>query len=346
MPAEPFGAMPDGRPVTRVTLERDGVRLRVLTLGATVQALEVAGANVALGFADVTGYLTSGRPGPYFGATVGRCANRIADARFTLDGREHRLAANDGPHTLHGGPEGFDRRVWTVAEQRDDAVTLRLESPDGDQGFPGAVTVTATYALAPGGVVALGYTATTDAPTVVNLTNHTSFNLAGEGAGDVLGHELELAAPQYLPARADLVPADGPAPVAGTPFDFTRPAPIGGRIRAAGEAQLVHGRGYDHAFVLDRADAADDALALAARLRDPASGRSLAVWTTAPGLQLYTGGFLDGTLVGTSGRPYRQGDGVALETQAHPDTPNRPELGSVVLRPGETYTSRTEWRFA
>jgi aldose 1-epimerase len=346
MAAEPFGAMPDGRPVTRHTLERDGLRLRVITLGATVQSLEGGGANVALGFADLAAYLGSGRPGPYFGATIGRYANRIAGARFVLDGREHRLTPSDGPHALHGGADGFDRRVWTVAEEGEDAVTLRLESPDGDQGFPGALTVEATYALAPGGVVALGYRATTDAPTVVALTNHTSFNLAGEGTGDVLGHELELAAGRYLPVGPDLVPADGPAPVAGTPFDFTTPAPIGARIRTPGDAQLVRARGYDHAFVLDRAGAADGELALAARLRDPASDRSLAVWTTEPGVQLYAGGFLDGTLVGTSGRPYRQGDGVALETEALPDTPNRPAFGSVVLRPGETSASRTEWRFA
>jgi aldose 1-epimerase len=336
---ESFGTLPGGQPVVRHTLDRGGLRLRVLSYGALVQSLELDGVNVALGFDNLGDYVERNSPGPYLGATIGRFANRIADGRFTLDGRKHRLDRNDGPNALHGGADGFDRRLWTVVERTEHAVRLRHTSPDGEEGYPGTLTVEVLYELQPGGVVGIAYHAVTDKPTVVNLTNHTSFNLAGEGSGTVDGHELEVRASRYLPVDLTAIPAGGPAPVTGTPLDFTRPAAIGPRIRTH-HAQLAIGQGIDHAYVLDH----DEGLGLAVRLSDPASGRTLEVRTTEPGLQVYTGNFLDGSLVGSGGRTYRQGDGIALETQHHPDSPNRPDFPSTVLRPGEAFASRTEWR--
>lgn len=344
MSPEPFGTTADGEPVVRHTLQRDGLRLRVLSYGAIVQSLELPDAggravNVVLGFAELGDYLAHNSPGPYFGATIGRYANRIAGGRYVLDGMEHAVTRNDGPNALHGGADGFDRRLWEVAERTEHAVRLRRTSPAGEEGHPGRLTVDVTYALPGDGVVAIAYRAVTDAPTVVNLTNHTSFNLAGEGSGTVDGHVLEVRAARYLPVDATAIPAGRPATVAGTPLDFRSPAAIGPRVRA-GDAQLAVGRGIDHAYVLDD----EDGLRLAARLRDPGSGRELEIRTTEPGLQVYTGNFLDGALVGTGGRRYRQGDGLALETQHHPDSPNRPDFPSTVLRPGEVFASRTEWR--
>ncbi len=352
--AEAFGTTAGGEPVVRHTLARDGLRLRVLSYGAIAQSLEMPDAggravNVVLGFARLGDYLEHNSPGPYFGATIGRFANRIAGGRYALDGREHAVTRNDGPNALHGGTHGFDRRLWDVAERTEHAVRLRRTSPAGEEGHPGALTVDVTYELRPGGVVGIAYRATTDAPTVVSLTNHTSFNLAGEGSGTVDGHTLEVRARRYLPVDATAIPTGPPADVAGTPLDFRSPAPIGPRARAD-DAQLAVGRGIDHAYVLDGADdrsgPGPDGLRLAARLRDPASGRRLEVHTTEPGLQVYTGNFLDGSLAGTGGRTYRQGDGIALETQHHPDSPNRPDFPSTVLRPGEVFASRTEWRLS
>ena len=333
--AEALGSTPAGEPVTRHTLVRDDLRLRILSFGAIVQSLEVGGVNVALGFADLATYLKGNDP--YLGAVVGR---------FTLAGREHVLARNNGPNALHGGDEGFDRRVWEEAEAGEHRLVLRRVSPDGEEGYPGTLEVEVVYALVGQGTVRIDYTATCDAPTIVNLTQHSSFNLAGEGSGDVYAHELELPASRFAAVDATAIPVPGePAPVEGTPFDFRTPRPIGARIREAGE-QILRGQGYDHHFVLDREGVGDGELALAARLRDPASGRTLEVHTTEPGLQVYSGNFLDATLVGTSGRAYRQGDGVALETQHAPNSPNRPDFPSVVLEPGATYRSRTEWRFS
>jgi aldose 1-epimerase len=236
--------------------------------------------------------------------------------------------------------------VWEVAEAAADRLVLRRVSPDGEEGYPGALDVEVAYALSASGTLAIGYTASCDAPTVVNLTQHTSFNLAGEGSGDAYGHELELRASRYIAVDESAIPLEGePPPVAGTVFDFTTPTAVGARIRSS-DPQLMRGPGYDHHFVLDREGLAADALALAARLRDPGSGRMLEIHTTEPGVQVYSGNFLDGTLVGTSGRTYRQGDGIALETQHAPNSPNRPDYPSVVLEPGATYSSRTEWRFS
>ncbi len=353
MPLErrPFGTTPDGDPVEAYTLTAGALRLEVLTLGGIVRALHVPdargeAASVVLGLDTVEDYLERS---PYFGAIVGRYANRIGRGRFSLDGEEVRLATNDGPNHLHGGDVGFDRRVWTprVLEEGDEpALELRLTSPDGEEGYPGRLAVRAVYTLTPAGELRLEMEAQTDRPTIVNLTNHTYFNLAGEGSGTVLDHELQLHAARYVPVDATSIPLPGaPEPVAGTPMDFTRPTAIGARIREATE-QLLHVQGYDHTWVLDRAGAPDGALAPAVRLRDPGSGRILEIATTEPAVQFYSGNLLDATLVGPSGRVYRQGDGLALEPHHPPDSPNRPDFPSVVLRPGERYATATAWRFS
>ncbi|MGY1608697.1 aldose epimerase family protein [Geodermatophilus sp. SYSU D00700] len=343
---EPFGTTPDGTAVERWTLTAGAVTARVLTYGGVVQTLEVPDpdggvANVVLGHPDLAGYLDA--DDPYLGALVGRYGNRIAGGRFTLDGATHQVPANDGPNTLHGGPVGFSDRVWTATDVGDGevaALRLHLVSADGDQGFPGTLTATVTYTLDPAARLTVHYEATTDAPTVVNLTQHTYWNLAGEGAGDVYDHLLQLDAGRFTPVDRTQIPTGELAPVEGTPFDFREPTPIGARIREADE-QLLRGQGYDHNWVLDRED--DGALRRAAVLHDPRSGRTLTVRTTEPGIQFYSGNLLDGTLVGTGGRVYRQGDGVALETQHFPDSPNRPDFPSTELRSGEVYVSTTEF---
>jgi aldose 1-epimerase len=350
-----FGALADGTPIERFTLRSGrGVSVSVLTLGGIVQSLEVpdrAGrpANVALGFADLAGYTSEAylADNPYFGAIAGRYANRIAGGRFTLDGREHRLAANDGPNSLHGGERGFDRRVWTgEVVQRPGAagVALAYVSPAGEEGYPGRLAVEVRYTLDDRDRLRIDYEATTDAPTVVNLTNHTYWNLAGEGSGTVEDHRLQLVASRFTPVDAAAIPTGAIEPVAGTPLDFRRPQAIGARLRE-GHPQLAAAQGYDHNWVLD-GEGGDDGLAVAARLRDPASGRALEISTTEPGIQFYSGNFLDGTLYGTSGRAYRQGDGLALETQHFPDSPNQPAFPSTVLRPGEVLRSSSVYAFS
>ena len=350
---EPFGATPDGTAVDRWTLSNGDTTMRVLTFGGVIQTLEVPDAdgqvdNVVLGYPDLEGYYTEGDP--YFGALIGRYGNRIADGRFTLDGATYQLPVNNGPNTLHGGPGGFSERVWTATDVSDDdvaALQLQLVSANGDQGFPGTLTTTVTYRLDAESRLTVHYEATTDAPTVVNLTQHTYWNLAGEGSGDVYDHELQLNASGFTPVDETLIPTGEIAPVEGTPFDFREPTPIGARIRVA-DQQLLYGQGYDHNWVLDREDDgarpgsdSEDALEEAAVLHDPASGRTLTISTTEPGIQFYSGNFLNGTLVGTGGGVYRQGDGLALETQHFPDSPNQPEFPSTVLRPGEVYDSTT-----
>jgi aldose 1-epimerase len=350
---EPFGVLPDGTAVERWTLRNGDTTMRVLTFGGVIQTLEVPDAdgdvdNVVLGFPDLAGYVSE--DDPYFGSLIGRYGNRIAEGRFTLDGATYQLPLNDGPNTLHGGPGGFSERVWTATDVSDDevaALQLRLGSEDGDQGFPGTLTTTVTYRLDAGSRLTVHYQAATDAPTVVNLTQHTYWNLAGEGSGDVYDHELQLNASGFTPVDETLIPTGEIAPVEGTPFDFREPTPIGERIRVA-DQQLLYGQGYDHNWVLDRRDDgaregsdSEDALEEAAVLHDPASGRTLTISTTEPGIQFYSGNFLDGTLVGTGGGVYRQGDGLALETQHFPDSPNQPDFPSTVLRPGEVYDSTT-----
>jgi aldose 1-epimerase len=350
---EPFGKAPDGTPVERWTLSNGDVTMRVLTWGGVIQTLEMPDAhgdvdNVVLGFADLAGYV--GDDDPYFGSLIGRYGNRIAGGSFTLDGTSYQLPVNNGPNTLHGGPTGFDDQVWEATDVTNDeeaALRLHLVSPDGDQGFPGTVTTTVTYSLDAESRLTVHYEATTDAPTVINLTQHTYWNLAGEGSGTILDHELQIDAAGFTPVDETLIPTGEIAPVEGTPFDFREPTPIGARIRD-NDQQLLYGQGYDHNWALDResngareGSDAEDPLEKAALLHDPHSGRTLTILTTEPGLQFYSGNFLDGTLVGTSGRIYRQSDGLALETQHFPDSPNQPSFPSTELRPDEVYDSTT-----
>ncbi|MFI7497541.1 aldose epimerase family protein [Streptomyces sp. NPDC049687] len=321
--SEHFGTLSDGTPVHRWTLERAGTRVRVLSYGGIVQSVEVPDrngrpANVVLGFADLDGYLT--HPEPYLGALVGRYANRIAQARFRLDGLTYALEPNNAPNSLHGGARGFDKRVWEV-EPVGHGLRLSRVSPHGEEGFPGRLEVTATYSLDASGALRFVYEAVTDAPTVVNLTNHSYFNLGGPGSGDATGHELRLAASRYTPVDTHLIPTGELASVAGGPHDF----------RTARKT----GYGYDHNFVLDKG--LTDVPEEVAELHDPASGRVLTVATTEPGIQVYTADHL--------GEPFAPCEGIALETQHFPDSPNRPEFPSTELRPGEVYRSETVYGF-
>ncbi|MET8399401.1 aldose epimerase family protein [Streptomyces sp900116325] len=319
---EVFGTLADGTAVHRWTLERAGTRVRVLTYGGVVQSVEVPGrdgvrAQVALGLPDLAAYEKPS--GPYFGALVGRYANRIARGTFVLDGQTHRVTRNEGRNHVHGGARGFDRRVWEARELTD-GVELSLVAEDGEEGFPGRLAVSAAYTLDEDGALRIAYRATTDAPTVLNLTNHTYWNLAGADSGSAVGHTLRIAAGRITPTDAESLPTGQFLPVDGTRYDFRETRTVGG--------------GYDHNFVLY---AADDGPA--AELCDPVSGRVLTVTTTEPGLQLYTADHFDG-------RPYGPCDGIALETQHFPDSPNRPEFPSTVLRPGEEYVSTTVYGFS
>lgn len=343
----PFGSVPDG-PVDVFTIANaSGMEVRAMTLGGIILSLRVPdrhGAldDVVLGFEEAAPYLNPS--GPYFGAIVGRYANRIANGRFALDGATYKLAANNGPHHLHGGIKGFDKVLWAAApfENASGAgVVFTRTSPDGEEGYPGALRVEVTYTLNDRNELSVDYRATTGKPTHVNLTQHSYFNLAGQGVRDVLDHQLLINAGRYTPVDATLIPTGALAPVAGTPFDFRQPTAIGARIDAD-HPQLRHGRGYDHNWVLNR-DAGG--VSLAARVVEPTTGRTLDVRTTEPGMQVYTGNFLDGTITGKGGRVYRRRYGFCLETQHFPDSPNQPAFPSTVLRPGDTYRSRTEFAF-
>ena len=346
----PFGSV-GGQAVDRYTLTNcDQMEVKVLTYGGIFQSIVVPGkrnklANVTLGFDNLQDYVDKS---PYFGCITGRYANRIANGRFTLDGVTYQLPINNPPNSLHGGTVGFDKHVWAATPFKTSktvGLVLTFTSPAGDQGYPGTLTTKVTYTLTEHNEIVMDYHATTSAPTVVNLTNHAYWNLEGEGTGDINDHVLELKAPGYTPVDPTLIPTGTIDPVAGTPFDFTKPTAIGDRIRD-GHPQLVIGRGYDHNWVLDRPSPSDKSLILAARVREPDSGRVLSIYTTEPGIQFYSGNFLDGTLVGTSGRMYRQGDGFALETQHYPDSPNRPNFPSTVLRPGQAYDTQTIYKFS
>lgn len=345
---EPFGEL-DGQPVERYTLSNaNGMEIAVLTYGGIIQSISVPDssgtlANVALGFDNLDDYVAKS---PYFGCIVGRYGNRIARGHFTLEGQEYQLAINNDPNTLHGGEVGFDKKIWTVDAVDAGSIVLSYTSPDGEEGFPGTLDVTVTYTLTDGDEIQIDYLATTDKTTVLNLTNHSYFNLAGEGSGSVFDHELMLNAPDFTPVDETLIPTGEIAPVAGTPFDFTTAKPIGQDLRDASSEQILIGRGYDHNFVIDRSGVADGELALVAQVTDPSSGRMLEVRSTEPGVQLYTGNFLDGTFAGTSGRVYRQSDAFCLETQHFPDSPNQPGFPSTVLEPGDEFRSTTVYAFS
>jgi aldose 1-epimerase len=349
--ARPFGRLPDGREAHLHTLQgADGFRVDLSDFGARIVGVLAPDrdgklADVVLGFGDVEGYAVDC---PYFGATIGRVANRIAGAKFTLDGREYRLAANETNHGvkthLHGGGRGFDKVLWaaepTEREGRP-ALRFRYTSPAGEEGYPSTLQVEVIYSLTADRGLRLDYKATTDQPTPVNLTNHVYFNLAGEGRGTILDHEFTVRASHYTPTDAALLPNGEIAPVAGTPFDFTTPRRIGDRIDGP-HPQLRQGGGYDLNFVLD---SSDGSLALAATVRDPASGRVLEVLTTEPGLQFYTGNFFSKPRPGKSGVPYAPRTGFALETEHFPDAVNQPRFPGVILRPGGTFRSTTIYRF-
>ncbi|WP_155056115.1 aldose epimerase family protein [Streptomyces blattellae] len=342
-----FGTLADGTKIYSWSLENGGTKLKVLSYGGIVQSLEIPDrrgryTNVSLGFDNIEDYVAKS---PYFGALIGRYGNRIGQGRFTLDGKSYQLSVNDGANSLHGGAQGFDKRVWDIepfTKGSDVGLYLYYTSVDGEMGYPGTLRVKVTYTLTRSGDWRIDYEATTDKATVVNLTSHVYWNLAGEGSGTIENHELKIAASRYTPVDSGLIPTGELAPVAGTPFDFRRTKAIGEDIREAHQ-QLLYGKGIDHNWVLDKGITARPEWI--ATLKDPASGRTLTMATTEPGLQFYSGNFLDGTLVGPSGRTYRQGDALCLETQHFPDSPNQPSFPSTLLRPGQTYRSTTVHSF-
>ncbi|HWT12546.1 MAG TPA: aldose epimerase family protein [Allosphingosinicella sp.] len=347
----PFGSLPDGGIVEAITLGNDrGMRVRIISYGASIQSVIVPDrheemADVTLGYPTLEGYLSQPQ---YFGSTVGRVANRIARGRFTLEGTEYQVPVNNGVNSLHGGTQGFDKVNWTVVAVRDGAapsVTLRYVSPHMDQGYPGTLTATATYSLDESNTLSVEYRATTDRTTLVNLTNHAYWNLGGEGSSrGAMDHLLTIPADHYSPTDAGAIPSGEFRPVEGTVFDFRRPTPVGKRVRDASDQQIAFGRGYDHNWVVAREVSREPRLV--ARVEDPHSGRVMHVLSNQPGVQFYSGNFLDATTTGKAGRIYRMGDAIVLEPQMFPDTPNRPEFGSVRLEPGQTYRNLIQFRFS
>ena len=324
-----------------------GMTVEILTYGGIIRSISVpdrtgSAANVVLGLKTPEAYRGAH---PYFGCITGRYANRIAGGKFTLDGVQYTLATNDGPNALHGGLKGFDKREWSVDRATPTELALSYLSADGEEGYPGNLDVWVIYSLTDDNALQIDYMATTDRPTIVNLTNHSYFNLKGEGAGTINDHILMLNADRYTPVDENVIPTGELAPVAGTPFDFRQPRVIGGRLRA-NYPQILRGLGYDHNFVLARPSLDDASLILAAQVYEPTTGRVMEVHTTEPGIQFYSGNLLNSRVVGASGRIYRQGDGLALETQHFPDSPNQPDFPSTVLRPGTTFRSTTVYRFS
>ena len=339
-----FGVTPEGTPVDFYVLTNGWMTVKVITYGAIVTEMHVPDRNgvtadVVLGFDDMEGYLTSQ---PYFGATVGRVANRIAAGRFTLDGQDYNLAVNNGPNSLHGGLKGFDKVVWKAEESSvpgGAAVRLTYLSKDGEEGYPGNLSVSVTYTLTAENALRIDYAGSTDKPTPVNLTNHSYFNLAGPDSGTILGHELLLSADFYTPVDETLIPTGELRSVVGTPLDFTNPTAIGSRIdQIAGEPG-----GYDHNFVLREGNRGKGAAAI---VRDPRSGRTMEVFTTEPGLQLYTANFLDGTIQGKLGMNYIKRNAFCLEAQHFPDSVHHANFPSIILRPGSLYSQTTIYRFS
>ena len=337
-----FGTLKDGQPVEQYTLKSPRLEVKVITFGAHITSIlapDRSGkkSDVVLGYDSIDGYLRDNKT--YMGSIVGRYGNRVANGAFTLEGQQYHLPKNNGPNTLHGGTDGFDRRLWT-ARQIPSGVEFTLVSKDGDQGFPGTLTVHVRYTLH-GDALRIDYSASTDKPTVLNLTNHSYFNLSG--SGNILGEQMMIASDRITPVDKNLIPTGQYMPVAGTPFDFHTPTPIGQRIGvrdgAAGQ-QLGYGGGYDHNYVLN-----GGGLHLAAKVIDPASGRVLTVSTTEPGVQFYSGNSLDGSFQGVNGQTYARNTGFCLETQHFPDSPNQPSFPSTELKPGQTFHSATIFQF-
>jgi aldose 1-epimerase len=337
---ELFGHMPSGEPVFRVSLGGDRLRAQLLTYGAVLQTLEVPDregmlANVVLGFGTLAEYLANGG---HFGAVPGRYAGRIDHGRFMLDGVQYQLAVNKPPHTVHGGMQGFGKHNWTIVDHGPDRVTMELKRPAGDEGFPGAVRVEVSYTVSDQ-QIRIDYRAETDCPTIINLTNHSYFNLAGEGHGDILGHRVTLDSGFYFPIREDGIPTGELLAVDGTPFDFRHEHTIGDRIKSP-DQQLQNGLGYDHAYLLAQSGLRD-----AANVVEPNSGRTLTVATTEPVMHFYTGNNLTGTFAGLSGQLYGKFAGVCFEAEHPQDAPNHPAFPSAILRPGTDYTATTLFRF-
>lgn len=352
---QPFGTTADGVPVQLYTMTNaHGMKASVTNYGAIVVELTAPDRtghfdDVVLGFSKLDTYLHGS---PYFGAIVGRFGNRIANGRFTLDGKTYTLATNDHPGgtscALHGGVKGFDKRVWKaepVTRKNDQGVKLSLHSPDGEEGYPGNLDVTVTYWLTANNELKIDYSATTDKATPVNITHHGYFNLKGEGKGDILDHQVTLHASRFTPVDKGLIPTGKLQPVKGTPFDFTKPHTIGERVNT-NDVQLLNGGGYDHNWVLDRKKTDGKKLTLAAEVQEPTTGRRMEVWTNEIGIQFYSGNFLDGHFTGKGGAPYIKRSGLCLETQHFPDSPNQKTFPTTILKPGQTYQSTTIYRFS
>ena len=351
-----FGHLPDGRQVDVYQFTNaNGIELRVINYGGIIVSLKTPNLegefdDIVLGFDSLDSYLSEAylSANPYFGAIIGRYGNRIAKGQFSLNGETYSLATNDGSNHLHGGDQGFDKVLWQAEPFENDTgsgLVLRYTSEDGEEGYPGRLETEVTYTLTDADELMVDYRAVTDKATPVNLTQHSYFNLKGEGSDTILDHQLMLNAPEFTPVNDTLIPTGEIRSVEGTPFDFTQATSIGERIEQENE-QLSFGGGYDHNFVLDRDNAAQDELVLAAKVWEPQSGRLVEVSTTEPGIQFYSGNFLDGSLTGKQGQAYEQRSGFALETQHYPDSPNQEAFPSTTLEPGETYRSRTVYRFA
>ncbi len=350
---QPFGTA-DGRPVELYTLRNSkGAEATIMTYGGIVQSLKVPDrdgnyADVVLGFDSLAGYTSDSylRACPYFGALIGRYGNRIGGAKFTLEGKTYTLAANNGPNSLHGGIKGFDKVVWTAVKaevgRQGPCLELSYLSKDGEEGFPGNLNVTATYTLTDNNELKLEFKATTDKPTVVNLTHHSYFNLRGQGNGDILGHEVYINSDKTTPVDSGLIPTGAFADVTGTPFDFRKPTPIGARINDP-DPVLQYGPGYDHNWVINKRLGK---FGLQARVQEPTTGRVMEVWSDEPGLQFYAGNFLDGTITGKGGKVYQRRTGFCMEPQHYPDSPNKPTFPSVELKPGETYHNTIVYKFS
>ncbi len=347
----PFGKIATGETAQLFSFgNAHGIEVQLTNYGGIITSIKTpdrAGrfADIVLGYGYLAGYL---HDSPYFGAIVGRYANRIARGRFTLDGTTYPLALNNGPNSLHGGLRGFDKVVWNAQafqNQQGQGVTLDYTSPDGEEGYPGTLHARVTYTLTPDDRLIVDYHAVTDKATPVNLSQHTYWNLAGNAPRDILGHVLTINADAITPVDSTLIPTGEIAPVAGTPFDFRTPTAIGARVDQRQNTQIRYGNGYDHNFVLNRGGVTPDALVHAARVVEPSTGRTLDIYTTEPGLQFYSGNFLDGSITGKGGSVYRFRYGLALETQHYPDSPNHPNFPSTILRSGQSYRSRTVFEF-
>jgi aldose 1-epimerase len=340
-----FGKLPDGKTAEIYTLKNADLEVRITNYGARIVSLMTKDrdgkmGDVVLGYNSVEGYTAEGSAKTYFGAIVGRYGNRIRGGKFAIDGHTYQIPQNNNGNALHGGPHGFDDQVWT-GKALSDGVEMSLVSKDGDMGFPGTLTVHVRYTLV-GAAVHINYSATTDKPTVTNITNHSYFNLAGDGSGPILPEVLEINADGYTPVDAGLIPVGGVKPVAGTPFDFRKPTAIGARINDTNDQLKIAG-GYDHNWVLN---GKNGEMKVAAKVVDPKSGRVLTVSTTQPGVQFYSGNFLNGSFTGKAGVKYTKNTGLCLETQHYPDSPNQPDFPSTLLKPSETMHSETVFAFS